>query len=528
MANADFFGVVGNHTSGDQVVGRTRKLIEPAAAEEPADVTPKPEVPAFNPATSTTQGGGNKSEADLTDLHLMAHVDALDAEKEPEEKPRYSKDVVQEALQERQSRQAEETNALLEKKSKGQAVAAQKATWLETTASPGLRKGKQPVQSAGAKAKNVYADLEKIHAVLKDHYNTIGAQINARADQYKDAADAIAAQNPRHPLVAQHREVEGFLRNQAETRSLREALGVENNLTDARASLDRVRQQDANGNLKSQLRTPEDLPTPDLHLAIKAAAASLAKAHNTLNQGQLSLYGIGSPIAPQQMKDVLKRAVALQAPKNSKMTASAPQEMKKPSEVERDIHPVTGRKAKPGHIWWNTAAPGAQTQVEATPENLKAYEKKYGKQHADLPRLRAMVNERTRATRKVTGHSTEDTRPVVTETVPLVDATGEKPIDVGVTTRATRRVRSKDALTPAAKKAVRANRQKTVIAAATRESDERPMVRDRSVPAVQESLISKATSHLQDGKRLPKDLRTALGAEGVAEAMRRSGLTREI
>lgn len=524
--SGEFGGAVAAHTGGFSLMSGEEASKINASRGGAVETT----IPKYNPAEATPVPKSSNAtvEADLSKESKtlsLEEADAAEAEKEDRfaaESKRLSRDASLTAFaRDTRAQQAIETNSMLEKKSRAKKIAANQVETLGRSATPGLTTTPPPVVSSGTKAKDVHRDLMAAYHVLRDHIDKLPAAIESRAQQHEDAANTIAEKDPKHPLVSTYRGIAADLRSQVNVHTLREQKENQNNLVEAKTKLDRVLAEGPDGlKVDGRFKDPTEMPTPDVHANLKMAANLLSRVHRNLNSSALSIHGVGSPISTGQMKDIVGRSQNLLSRKSDRKTE--PVQVKAPADIERDVHPVTGEQASPGHIWWNTANPSESFEVKATKENLRAYQDSYGKNHADLPRLKAMVSEAYGKTApKVQTYAEDQGRPVKEVAVPVTDESGK---DLGM---GKARVRTNRA--PIVPKApLRANRE-TVKKRMEEQRASKPATPTKarySSKPFDEALIGKAQQHLMERNIIPGKLRRLLGTEGIAEAMRRAGVTR--
>jgi hypothetical protein len=418
-------------------------------------------------------------------------------------------------------------NAELEAQTKANKQAGVEKSRLSNSASVGLSSEPADVPSAKVKisAKKLWSIADKLQTKMQNHWDSLPSTLAARAQAHHDAANRIDAafHGPKgdlnvgkvHPVSAALRDSAEYLKKSANTSSLREQLSAGNNLTEARAILNAQINRGKGGvSFKSQ-------DSSRIHYDLGLAVKALSSAHSTLNRGALTNYGIGSPVHPDEMKHLDF------SHQNLVTEHGGPKPIDINAEENRDVdtviakyHPVTKALlnpdealAAPGHVWFGDRTDGLKQQVEATPENVKNFTSVYGKQHADVVRLRSMSKAITKG---------------VVSRVPRGRATVGLDVDRSAGTAGTKE-RAVEAptrnVTEAEAQTLKENRAASAARRRQRYTSTEPspeQVNTRLRPGGEEVLIANAAELLRNGQRISKNHRSAIGVKGVAEAQARA------
>jgi hypothetical protein len=257
-------------------------------------------------------------------------------------------------------------------------------------------------------AHDAWNAAKDLHTVLLRHSETLEPQLNARADELESrvqsARNIIAQsgglvdkdQQSIDKSIANVSNTAAYLRGQGKTDSLREQRTGHDNLVQIGAGLDSMKTPDG----KFKTAYAED--PRRLHGDIQDALSSLRRIHDLYQNNAVAPFGVGSPVADEDVKHAVNVA--------KKLTTKSAEVS--PSMLPRDAHPLAEKDndkniknpdselglAPAGHVWGvglpNDLKTGKLRTVEATPENLELVSKALGEKHTTTNRLRSLVKAR--------------------------------------------------------------------------------------------------------------------------------------
>ena len=301
--------------------------------------------------------------------------------------------------------------------------AAHVADRLRTKVAPGLASNDTgKFTDAGSTASSIWATADKHLSTLERHVANMPQAIMAKAQQHREEADNIdhifhgksrdenvndVNVGKEHPTSVALRESAAYLERSAGHHSLKEHMSVHNNLTEARAILNSQKEREDNGKLTAKSKFRDYLKPEDIHAQVNRAIGAISAAHDGLNSSVLTHYGIGSPVASDDIKALRSSSSKLleKAGSRAKFNAKDPmnrdinEEVAQFSTNEKGEQVLTNPKealADPEHVWFGEGPD--RHQVHATRENVEAYTGMYGTQHKDLPRLKQMANRIAKGT----------------------------------------------------------------------------------------------------------------------------------
>lgn len=424
---------------------------------------------------------------------------------------------------------------------------------LEKTAFPGLRSSVSDADepSTGSTHSDVW-NLANSHLnTLESHFANLPNRITQRGTEYSRAADAVEATlrgskgtlnaGVTHPAVKAMRESAKFLGEQGAVRSLREHLSVKNNLTEARALLNSLKEDSLGKPINPSSKFRNFQGANERQQTLDKVVGLLRGAHKSLNNGVLKPHGIGSPLTDSDIR-------GLASTSNQIAEQAGIPKLPNPKDINnRDIDHSIARVSKdengndvlenpkdaladPGHVWvgervWQNPndkkGPGVRDQIEATQENLDEYTARYGKGHRDVLAIKSMIKKLHRPMSTKVRSRKDAGLPVDQKGAVVGKEVGSKPA-LGAPAKSGKAKTLNDAQ-KVVKKIGMARARDVQAMNADREAGI-SMVANRTAPKQLQNAHSLAVDHLKNGRPLPTELRKVLGASGVSKAMREAKL----
>jgi hypothetical protein len=293
-------------------------------------------------------------------------------------------------------------------------------------------------------AHDAWNAAKDLHTILQRHSDTLEPQLDAKADELdgriKSARNIVSqsednlTDGDRQSLdksIANVSNASSYLRGQAKTDSLRERRTGHDRLVQIGTALDSMKTADGKFTQSDPRR---------LHTDIQDALSGLRRVHNLFQNNAVAPYGVGSPVADEDVRHAVRVASKLQT-KSAEVS---------PDSLPRDAHPTFTDKdndgnitnpeksfAPAGHIWGIGLTPdlkGNPRPLEATPEMLAEVTNVLGKNHSTTNRLRQLVKARFEGG-KLSGSwfNADGTPHGKTSKTDLIKATLSEPNEAGTT-----------------------------------------------------------------------------------------------